>query len=454
MQEIGKKTQFQALLQLTWPVLVEMLLHILVGNVDQLMIANYSQEAVGGIANANQILNSFILVFSMISTATTIMVSQYKGMQDESKTAVIYSVSLVMNLVLGFVLGLGILLLAGPFFQAINTPDLFLPAANQYIRTVGSVIVIQALFSTYSAIFRSNKMMKTSMVVSLVTNLVNMFGNALLIYGPGPFPRLGVQGAAISTNLSRLSGLIIMAWLFHTRIGGRVRLAHFRPFPARILRQLISIGIPSGGESFSYNMTQIVILTFVNSFGPDSTMAFSYSRTVASYTILFCASIAQALQVMVGYHVGAGQYEKAMDVTKTATRSSMILTLLSSILVFFLSDLLFSLFQATTEVKAICHVLMFLDIFHQFGRSYNLLYLRALQGAGDIRFPTLMGILSTWILVVGGGYILGVVLHMGLNGIWIAMILDECLRGLVFMVRWRRGAWRSKSLVAGATSAA
>ncbi len=447
MENADGRSQLKTLIHLTWPILIEMLLHILVGNVDQLMIANYSQEAVGGIANANQILTSFILVFSMISTATTIMVTQYKGVQDEAKVAVIYSVSLVMNFVLGAVLGGVIVLLADPFFRMIHTPDVFLSAANTYIRMTGGPILIQALFSTYSAIFRSNRMMKTSMVVSVLTNVMNMIGNAVLIYGLGPFPELGVTGAALSTNLSRLSGLAVMAFLFHTRMHGRVRKSHFTPFPRRILFQLIGIGIPSGGESFSFNMTQIVVLTFVNGFGADSTMAFSYSKTVASFTILFCISLSQALQVMVGYHVGAGKYDRAREITTLATRCSMALTLFLSILVFFLSDALFSLFQASLSVKAICHTLMFLDIFHQFGRSYNLLYLRALQGAGDVRYPTMIGIISTWVLVVGGGYVFSVLCGLGLNGIWLAMILDECLRGLVFLIRWRRGTWKSKSLV-------
>lgn len=444
---MGEKTSLRSMLKLVWPIFIELLLQILVGNIDQIMISNYQQDAVGAIANANQVLNILLLMFSMISMATTILISQYKGAGDTGQIDAVVTLSFVMNLVLG--LGIGVLLvsMSGLFFQWMNVPAVFLAPATEYIQIVGSCCVFQALFLTFAAVFRSHQMMKVSMFASIVMNLTNVAGNALLIYGVGPIPALGVKGVALATVISRIAGLILLIAVFYRSMNGRLRLKHLRPFPVQLLNKILLIGLPAGGESFSYNITQLVILTMVNGFGPDATTARTYCSMIAQIALLYCLSVSQATQVVVGFQVGARQYDAADKTARMAALSSLIITTSLSALIYLLCDPLFSLFGASASVRALCKQVMLIEILLQFGRSFNMLYLRALQGAGDIRFPIAVGIADTWIVVVGLGYLLGCVLGFGLCGIWFAMALDENIRGGIFTVRWHSGVWKKKTLI-------
>lgn len=436
---------FKRLMLLAWPIFIELLLQMLTGNIDQMMVANYSQDAVGGIANANQVLNILLLSFSMVSMATTILVSQYRGAGKTEKLEQIYTLSLLVNLVLSAVVGGCLFIFSDAMFRLLHIPDVFLPYAREYIHIVGGGCFLQALFMTFSAIFRSNQRMKTSMFVSILMNLVNVLGNALLI------PHLGVAGAALSTVLSRSAGLCALMTLFY-RSGERTRPSCLSPFPRGLLWQLISIGVPSGGESFSYNMTQLVVLSMVNSIGPEATTARAYCGMIASFALLYCLGVSQAAQVLVGHHVGEGDLRAAEDTTRIAVLSSILTTTAASVCVFLLIRPLLALFHAAPPVVELAQKIMFIDIFLQFGRSYNMLYLRTLQGAGDIHFAIAVGIADTWIVVVGLGYVLGCALGMGLPGIWIAMAMDENIRGMIFASRWRSGAWKSKRLVSAGPS--
>lgn len=224
MNGTPKMIQPSYLLKLTWPVFVELILQMLVGNMDQFMVGQYSQLSVGAIGNANQILNVLIITFSVISTAAMILISQYLGANDRQKVHQLYTLSFVVNTVLSLVIGAVLLLCSGPIFQLMRVPVELMKESQQYISIIGGCLFLQAMQLTLSSFFRSHAMMKESMIVSVVINIVNVGGNLVLINGRFGLPALGVVGAAISSNLSRIAGLAIMFWIFYKKLEARFSL--------------------------------------------------------------------------------------------------------------------------------------------------------------------------------------------------------------------------------------
>lgn len=440
---MGKKSVYA----LAWPVFIELMMQFLVGNVDQMMIASFQQEAVGALSNANQILGVLLLAFNMVSMATTILVSQYRGAGDEGGLEAIYTLSCTLNLVLGVAGSVFIYVFDEVLFGLMDVPTAFRAGAREYLHIVGGACVVQSLFSVFLAILRSNQLMKSGMKISLLINIINVAGNALLLYGLGPFPALGIRGVAIATVFSQTVGLFVVIWVFCAKVQGRIRLAHLRPFPVGLLWKLVKIGIPAGGESFSYNMTQLVLLRFINGFGEDSILAKTYCTTVSSFSVLYCIAISEVLQIIVGYHAGAREYDQANLQVRRVVRSSLAVTLPLCVMVYVCLRPILALFHASEPVVQLCRDVMLIEILRQSGRSFNMVYLRALQGAGDIRYTIVIGILSMWVLVVGGGYMMGCVLGWGLCGVWLAKALDELIRGCIFRRRWASRIWRSCSLV-------
>lgn len=441
------KVSIRKMITLIWPIFIELLLQMLVSNADQIMVANYRQTAVGAISNANQILNIVMLVFSMISMATSILIAQYKGAGQPDKVSQITTLSCVVNTILSLLLGIVMIIFCEQFFVWLQVPAEFMEDAMAYTVITGGCCFLQALFMTFTAVFRSHQMMKINMFSSILMNLVNVAGNALLINGFGPIAGMGVRGAAWATVSSRLIGLLVLIWCYRRHLHGHFRLSHIRPFPTDLFKKLVRIGIPAGGESFSYNIVQLVTLAMINSFGAEATIARSHCGVVSSIALLYCLSVAQAAQVVVGYQVGASDYKGAHSTVRFSVLSSIGITSLFSILIYLLYRPIFSLLGAEGQVLSLCCSLMFIEIFRQFGRSFNMLYIRALQGAGDIRFPISIGIISMWVIIAGVGYLLGCFFDLGIIGIWIAYTLDENLRGIIFFVRWKSEKWKAKRLV-------
>ncbi|MBC8545414.1 MATE family efflux transporter [Clostridiaceae bacterium NSJ-31] len=441
MNDLEAYNRRGAMFHLTWPIFIELTLQMLVGNMDQMMVSQYSQNSVGAIGNANQILNVLLLTFSVISMASTILVSQYLGSGNQRRVAETYTIAIVVNLAFSLIVSVILVGFHEPIYRLMQVPDALMEESSQYISTIGSCISLQAIFLTFSAFFRSNAWMKESMYVSVAINLLNIAGNAILI------PRIGVVGAAISSNISRLLGVVLIVFIFVRKSSIHISLRYLKPFPRRQLKSLLAIGLPSGGESLSYNMTQIVIMSFANTFGTVTINTKVYASMFAMLSFLYASAIGQAQQIVVGYFIGAKMYDDAYHGVRRTLRSAVGVSLCISLLLFAGSNLIFGIFTSDPQVIALGRIIMGIEVVLEFGRAMNIVLVRALQGTGDIKFPTLIGVLCQWGIAVGGSFLFGIVFQWGLVGIWAAMALDECTRGVIFLIRWKSGKWRTKGLI-------
>ena len=437
------------LAKLTAPVFVELLLQLLVGNMDQLMISQYSQVSVAAIGNANQILNIFILTFSVISLAVTILTAQYIGAQNREMIARIYSLALFLNGAVGLLISAVLLLFSRPIFTMMQVPPEIMEESCLYISIVGGFLFLQAIALTFSAIFRSNSLPRITMYISIIVNVVNIVGNLILIYGVGPIPAFGIAGGAISSVVSRFLGVILLVVFFAKMIRVRISIKNIVPFPKALFQKMMMIGLPSGGESLSYNFTQIVIFSMINLFGTSVITAKVYCSMLAMCAYLFGSALSQATQVVVGYLMGA----KKIPETHKRVMSTLRITILASgsfsVILYLLSDFIFQFLTQDPTVIALCKTVMLIEIPLEISRAVNMVLVRSLQAAGDVKFPVILGIGSEWAVAVGLSFLFGVVLGWGLIGVWIAMTLDETFRAVLFLIRWFQGRWKQKSLVAG-----
>ncbi|CDH91206.1 hypothetical protein CB17B2217 [Clostridium botulinum B str. Eklund 17B (NRP)] len=411
------------------------------------MLSRVSENSVAAVGNVNQIMNFLLITFSIITMATTILVSQYLGAKNYGKVSEIYSVAVFSNLVFSILISILLLCFNGIFFKWLRMPSELLRDAKTYISIIGGGIFLQAIFMTYSAILRSNSLMKQGMYVSAIVNIVNILGNFLFISGAFGIPKLGVEGVAISSVLSRLIGVIVIIYIFKQNIKQKVSLKYLNPFPKEIFKKLMMIGLPSGGESVSYNFSQMVILTFINMMGTSSVATKAYVGILVWFSFIYGSAVSQANQIRVGYLIGANNEDEAYKKVLETLRPAAFISVGVSIILFIFSDNLLGIFTSNPEILKLGKQVLFIDVLLEFGRSFNLVIIRGMQAAGDIKYPIFIGVLSMWIVATGLSYIFGIVLGLGLSGIWIAMMCDECLRGLIFYIRWRRGTWRSKRIV-------
>ncbi len=436
-----------SLFKLGWPIFIQALLSMCLGYIDTLMISSYSDTAVGGIGNANQIIGFLTLAFSIISSATGVIAAQYLGAKLKDKLNEIYTVSLSFNLTLSVIISAIILFGNSYLLKCMKVRPSMLNDAGSYMKIVGGFLFLEAVFDTFSQIFRSNGMTRPGMVISIVMNLTNILGNYLFLFGPLKSFDMGVKGVAISTTLSRFIAVIISIIYFIKKIDGTISIRYIMPFPFDVLKKLLKIGMPTAGENISYNIAQIIILMFVNSLSTTAVNTKIYASILSNFAYLFSISAAMATSIVVGHSVGANDYDYAYEKVLSTLKKSMAVSISIAMIGFLISNFTFGIFTNNQDIICLGHRIMFICIFLEIGRTANLVIINSMRAAGDVKFPTFLGMASMWGISVLLGYIFGIVMEYGLVGIWIAMALDEIVRGVIVFIRWMKGSWRGKRIV-------
>ncbi|MED1533227.1 MATE family efflux transporter [Bacillus altitudinis] len=443
IQKVQAKSEksHPSLFALTWPIFIEISLYMLMGSADTLMLSQYSDNSVAAVGVSNQLLNLLIVMFSFITTGTTIVIAQLLGASRKQEATQVAYVSLGTNFLISFVISLLMFVLAVPILHMMGLSSELMPDATVFLQIVGLLSFIQALIMTYSAILKSYGFTRDTMYVTIGMNLLNVAGNYLVIFGPFGFPVLGVMGVALSTSFARLIGLTVMILIVRHRIGLRFSFKRMFYLQRTHLKKLLKIGIPSAGEQLSYNGSQMIITLFITFMGTQALAAKVYTQNLMMFIMLFGAAISQGTQILIGRLIGAKEFDAAYRRCMKSLYWAIAISLLSSTALSLSSTHLLTFFTSNSEIIQIASLLLILTIILEPGRSFNMVIINSLRAAGDAKFPVYMAMISMWGIGLPIAYLLGIQLEMGLIGVWISFIVDEWVRGIFMYRRWRSRVW-------------
>lgn len=445
---MDKMTRNSYLFKMSLPIFVELLLQLLVGNIDQIMVSHYSQASVAAIVNGNQIMNIIIITMNMLSMATTVVLTQCLGAEDDHKSNQLCVLSMMVIGTVSVLSTCVALFFNRPIFRLMNIDSAILHETCLYLMIVGGFSLVQGLYLNFAAILRSHTRLKEVMAVSILMNVLNIIGNAILINGLFGFPRLGIVGAAISTVISKTIGLVCIYIVFRKYTKIKLKFKYLKQGSKEMLFKLLKIGIPSGAEDFSYNLSQICILSIINPYGAAVTATKGYCSLLANFAYVYAIAISEAVQIVIGYLLGSGKVEEVGKKVWWTLKISIAVCVGMMFIIWLFSPSVLGIFTQDGEMLALGRQVLFIDIFLEFGRAINILMTKSLISVGEIKLPICVGISFHWAVALLLSYIFGGVLHLGLQGIWVAMAIDECSRGLIYFLRFRTNKWKKKYIPA------
>lgn len=436
-----------SLFAVTWPIFIDSVLRMLLGTVDVFMLSRISDKATGAVGLANEIIYFCILMFGFVGIGTSVAVSQYIGAGREKEASRISALAITMNLIFGILVSMVLFLYGEPLLHLLKLDPEQIGIASHYLKIIGGFIWIEALSYAVSSVIRSSGHTKSVMFVTLGVNIIHVTGNYLLIFGNLGFPQWGVTGAAISTVVSRLLGIVVLFIILYRRVPAPIRGKDYITWNSSYLKQILSVGLPAAGEHLSWQSQYLMIISFVNMIGITALNTHVYVMNISNYFMALAMAIGSGTEIIVGQMVGAGEMKAAYKRLMKSVRISFVLTLAIVSAAAIFRHGLIGMFTKDPEIIAAGASIFLLSIVLEPGRTFNMVIINSLRAAGDARFPVLMGVLSMWGVSVPLAYALGVHFGMGLLGIWIAFVVDEWLRGVIMLLRWRSRAWEKKALV-------
>ena len=441
---MDKMTKNSYLFKMSIPIFVELMLQLLVGNIDQIMVSRYSQSSVAAIVNGNQIMNIVIITMNMLCMATTVVLTQCLGAKDKYKSNQLCMISMLVIGVVGTFSTSIVLLFNRQIFQMMNIDPVILEETCSYLMIVGGFSIVQGLYLNFAAILRSHTRLKEVMMVSVDMNIINIVGNAILINGLFGLPRLGIIGAAISTVFSKTVGLAAIYLVFRKYTEIELKFCYLKEGSRDMLFKLLKIGIPSGAENFSYNLSQICILSIINPYGAIVTATKGYCSILANFAYVYAIAISEAVQIVIGYLLGSGQIDEVEKKVWWTQKISIAVCVGMMFIIWVFGYPILGVFTDNPDMLALGKQILFIDIFLEFGRAINILMTKCLISVGEIKLPICVGITFHWAVALLLAYVFGGILHLGLQGVWVAMAIDECSRGLIYFFRFRSNKWKRR----------
>lgn len=451
-------------IKLALPVFIELILGVSIGYINQFMFAGIPQ-ATNAIGQVNQVTNIFIVSFTVLSSSSLILITQLKGSNNNEGIKKIYPLTLSINLILGLLVCLVLLLISFFIFNLMNVDTQIIPLSKLYLYISAPSLIFYSLNQAYSSFLRANKKMVQPTIISFATNISNIIISAIVIWG---IPDLSIEekiiGVGFATLISRFISFLAAYLFFKISTKEKISLKELKPFPWNYLKKQLKIGLPTAGETLSYNLSQFVLAIIVNmSCNVLDQNLRTYIMTFTSIIYLFASGSGIAMQVIEGNLLGQDDKEKASKLVSDTGKMARIVSFIMSIIVLAIAFPVFSaLMQSAVDNPTInvnnvdsiyCGLTavycLLINVVLEQGRATNLVYVKGLETAGDIAFPVTSSILTSWILTVGVSALLCLVFNLGIYGAFIGACLDECVRGISFYIRWKRGTWKKFNLLRG-----
>ena len=436
----------QDLKKLIVPLVFEQLLALLVGLADTLMISSVGEAAVSGVSLVDTINILIINIFTAFGTGGAVIAGHYLGKKNNDGASRVGWQILLFSFVSSLVITAAFLFFHNGILQLIigQVEPAVMDNARDYLVITAISFVPLAVYNACAGLFRTMRDSKTTLYISLFMNVLNVAGNAILIYGA----KIGTTGAAISTTFSRtVAAIVIMALLFNEKrainFKGQVTLK-FRP---DMLKKILYIALPNSLENSLFQLGKILTVSMISTMGTYAIAANAVCNTLASFNVLPGSAINSGIVAIVSVCIGAGEMEQARYYTKKLMKLAELCLILMSVLIILGSGWVVGFYHLSPEATQLARqVLIYHAIMAVFAWLLSFSLPNTFRAAGDVILPMAVAISSMWVFRLGFAYLLGIYFGLGLMGVWISMTVDWVFRAICFSLRFKGHKWERKMI--------
>jgi putative MATE family efflux protein len=436
----------RAILLLAVPMFLEMVLESLFAVVDVFWVGRLGANAVATVGLTESLLSLIFAVGIGLSMSTTAMVARRIGEKDPEGAAVAGVQAIVLGLITSVAIGIPCFIYAPQLLRLMGASNDIVTMGGGYARiALGGSGAILLLFLN-NAIFRGAGDAAIAMRLLWVSNLINLVLDPCLIFGWGPFPRMGVTGAALATFTGRSIGV---GYQFYRLLRGTERIRILRQqlrVNWSVLLRLVRVSLTGILQFAIAHTSWIGLVRIVSIFGASALAGYTIAIRIVVFAILPSWGLSNAAATLVGQNLGAGKPERAEQaVWRTGLYNMLFLGSLGVFFVFFAESIvrLFTQDPAVVPLAATC---LRIVSYGNIGYAYAMVMLQAFNGAGDTVTPTIVNFFGFWLLEIPLAYWLAIPLRLQSNGVFYAIVVAEGSIAVASAVLFKRGKWKTQKI--------
>lgn len=446
---MDKKLIRKDILKIANPVFIELIMGTLFGMVDMMMLGRYggpniSTASIAAVGITNQLIFIGLSLVQSLNVGATAMVARYIGAKREDRIeAVVKHIIILTQLFLVLpILYLGLMksqMMMAFFGAEADTIGI----GMDYFRIVTLGFVFQAFNFSLFAALRGAGNTKTPMKINVRVNLLNVFGNAILIFGLFGFPALGITGAGISTSLSQVAAsILLIIYLLKTKGVIKLNLKTGFRFDKDIVYNLVKIGIPASLEQIAFRIGILIFAKLIASLGTVAYATHQICINILNLSFTPGQAFGIAGSTLTGRSLGAQEPDLGENYIKESKNIGTVIAVIMGVLFFFFGEYVIRLYTDTPEViNQGVRILKLMAFIMPFQTS-QLIISGGLRGAGDTVWTlisTLIGVVFIRLIL---SYYFVLVLGMGLFGAWLSVLIDQLIRWVFIVIRFKTNKWK------------
>ncbi|EKU93905.1 MATE family multidrug exporter [Alloiococcus otitis] len=438
-------TSFKALdreyRHLLYPLLIEQIFLMLIGNVNVFLMSQVADRAVAATGIADQVMSIGTMAMGIITLGSTILMLRLADPDQLGPIQSIFKQTVVLNIGLATLIIAIIWIFGHPILRLMQTPEGIIDLAHVYLNIVSISLITQGLFASLAALLRSFEKVKASMAISIINTLLIILGNGFVVYTNIFEGTRALIGIGIFTVLARIVGLVIGFITAFGQLPNVWRNIFNKSVESwDYVKEILSLGIPSGMENVVYNLVQTIIMGVIASMGSIAIASKVYTDTITAIAFTVAVAGGQALQVQIGKLLRQDKVDRAKNFGLHIVHRYGLASILISLTLALLGPVLIPIFTQDSFVHQTVQNLLWICIIYDLGRVANEILIAILQVPGDVQYPVYAGIVTKVLLTVPLALLAGYA-KSGVFVIYIIFALDELVRAVLFYQRWRQKKW-------------
>lgn len=447
MEQKAEVFSNQKLKEMIVPLFFEQFLVMLVGMADTLVISHAGEAAVSGVSLVNQFNTIFIYLFTALASGGAVVISQYIG--RSAKDAAGASASQLLLFSTGFsIIVAGMVLVGNEWILRLmfgKVEDSVMEACVTYLRISAYSYPTLAIYNSGAAVYRSLEKTNVTMYLSVASNIINVIGNLIGVF----VLRAGVAGVAYPSLAARIfSAVVITLLCFQRKNGVFYRGKWIFKWDSAAMRQILKIAVPNGLENGVFQLVKVALSSIVALFGTYQIAANGVAQSIWSLAALAGVAMGPVFITVIGQCMGKRDTEGADYYFKKLTRITLLLSSVWNLLIFLLTPLFMKGYALEPETRQLVVGLVLIhNIFNAAAFPFSGALSNGLRAAGDVKFTMYVSIASTIAGRLLLSYFFGIIFHMGVIGIAIAMVCDWIIRAVIFILRQKSGKWKAFQVI-------
>lgn len=429
------------------PLFFEQLLVMLVGIMDTFIVSYAGEAAVSGVSLVNSFNTIFIYLFTALASGGAVVIAQYIGSQDKKNSILSSSQLLMFSCIFSCILSVVVLLFQRPILSGLfgRVDKEVMDACMTYLRISAYSYPFIAMYNAGASLYRSMAKTKTTMNISLISNLINIIGNYIGVF----VLHAGVAGVAVPSLLARaFSAIAITILCFNRQLVTYYSKEDIFTWNGAMLKRILKIAVPNGIENGIFQFVKVALSSVVALFGTYQIAANGIAQSIWSLAALMCVALGPVYITVIGQCMGKKDTAQAKYYFKKLNRLSLVLSVIWNMLIFFITPGWMKFYQVSEEtIQMVIYLVAIHNFFNAFIYPFSGPLSNGLRATGDVKFTMVVSIASTVLGRFIFSLLFAIYFNLGVIGIALAMCLDWSVRAVIFYLRYRSDKWMKYKVI-------